>query len=173
MKFWYFAVIFVAVIMFALFIARGYIATNQQTQTVTLPSATITSAISSTTTPVVSLQVTGTSNVKGTIEGSLSYPGESLPENMEVCAESKADMKTYCDFEKTGKDTYKLKVPVGKYFVYAKIPDRDYYAYYSKFVTCGLAYECKDHTPIEIEVKANQTISKIDPQDWYNIQPSL
>lgn len=138
-----------------------------------LPSETYESEVSSST------PSPGKVSAKGIIEGSLSYPSEEIPENMAVCAESDATDQTICTNKKitdkkyTYGKGYTLEVPAGSYFVYAKIPDREYYAYYSEFVTCGLLASCTNHTPIEVEVKANQTVSKIDPQDWYNIQPSL
>jgi hypothetical protein len=67
-------------------------------------------------------------------------------------------------------------VPPGDYHVFAQLPDparhgadyaKDYRAYYSKFVTCGMSVDCKDHTPIVVTVKSGETVSGIDPQDWY------
>jgi hypothetical protein len=178
MKFWYFTIVFIAVIMFALFMARGYLTNKKAAPVITLPSATTT--IIASPTSILSLTPTEVNKAKGTIEGSLSYPSERLPENMLVCAESVEMKQTTCtdvkmkDNKYTYGVGYKLDVPVGKYFVYAKLPENDdNYAYYSEFVTCGLLASCTSHKPIEIEVKANQTTSKVDPQDWYNIQPSL
>lgn len=119
------------------------------------------------------------SNIKGTIEGSLSYPSEGIPQSMIVCAENESLKDPICTSEKI-KDAkytygtgYKLQVPEGKYFVYAKLPENSYSAYYSEFVTCGLLASCKDHTPIEVIVRGNQVTTEVDPQDWYNIVPSM
>lgn len=123
--------------------------------------------------------ITQTQRETGTIEGSLSYPSEAFPDNMSVCAESDElenpiCTKTFINDKKYqyGRG-YTLAVPAGTYLVYAKLDSAEYRAYYNKFVTCGLLASCEDHTPIQVTVKANQTISKVDPQDWYNVQPSL
>jgi hypothetical protein len=119
------------------------------------------------------------SNVKGTIEGSLSYPSEGIPQNMIVCAENESLKDPICTSQKINDSKYtygtgyKLQVPEGKYFVYAKLPENDYSAYYSNFVTCGLSVNCTDHTPIEVTVRGNQVTTNVDPGDWYRTQPSM
>ena len=30
-----------------------------------------------------------------------------------------------------------------------------------------MSVKCKDHTPIVVTVKSGETVSGIDPQDWY------
>jgi len=110
----------------------------------------------------------------GTIEGSLGYPGGSIPEDMMVCAENIITKKQYWtsthikDNKYTYGIGYKIEVPVGTYYVFATLPNwKDYRAYYSEFVTCGLKVECPSHDPIPVVVKAGETITNIDPQDWY------
>jgi hypothetical protein len=115
----------------------------------------------------------------GTITGALSFPSEGLPKDMKVCAENQATKTETCTTEKMVVNTpqphtaYSLSVPTGKYLVYAIVPSFNlkYRAYYSAFVTCGLKYECKDHAPLVVDVKAGQTVSGVDPQDWYNTTP--
>ena len=60
--------------------------------------------------------------------------------------------------------------------MFAHLPDparygadyaKDYRAYYSKFVKCGMSVDCQDHTPIVVRVKSGETVSGIDPMDWY------
>jgi hypothetical protein len=117
----------------------------------------------------------------GVIEGSLSYPSEFIPDDMTICAENLATKKIYCTDKHLQskkyqyKVGYKLAVPPGDYHVYAQLPDparygadmpKDYRAYYSKFVKCGMSVECKDHTPIVVTVKNGATVSGVDPQDW-------
>jgi len=119
----------------------------------------------------------------GVIEGSLSYPSEFIPDDMTICAENQATKKIYCTNKhlKARKYRYevgyKLTVPPGDYHVYAQLPDparygatypKDYRAYYSEFVKCGMSVECQDHTPIVVQVKSGETAKGIDPQDWYN-----
>ena len=118
----------------------------------------------------------------GVIEGSLSYPSDFIPPDMTVCAENLVTQQIYSTNRhlkgkkyryKTG---YKLTVPPGDYHVYAYLPDpakygagypRDYRAYYSQFVRCGMHADCLDHKPIVVKVKNGRTASGIDPMDWY------
>ena len=67
-------------------------------------------------------------------------------------------------------------MPPGDYHVYAYLPDparygagysKDYRAYYSEFVKCGMRDNCKSHEPITVKVKSGETVSGIDPMDWY------
>ncbi len=176
--YWIATITLVAIIVIG---AKVLMMTNTPEKLVALPAITEAITPAPTIIPVTQAltSTTSTSNQKGTIEGSLSYPSEMLPENMEVCAENVEAQQTICTTEKikdkkyTYGTGYKLQVPAGNYFVYARIPKNDYTAYYDEFVTCGLQASCPSHKPIEIEVKANQTTSKVDPQDWYNIEPSL
>lgn len=116
---------------------------------------------------------TATPSDSGTITGSLSFPSEQIPE-LEVCAENLATHQEICttDMLKEAQYTYgvgyKLDVPAGSYYVYAKLPNDSYKAYYNEFVECGLSVECKSHTPIEVTVTTDEVTTGIDPQDWYN-----
>jgi hypothetical protein len=118
----------------------------------------------------------------GVIEGSLSYPSEFIPPDMTICAENLATKKLYCTRKHLKgkkyqyKVGYKLTVPPGDYHVFAYLPDpvkwgagysKDYRAYYSEFVNCGQTVDCKSHAPIVVQVKSGETVSGIDPQDWY------
>lgn len=115
---------------------------------------------------------------KGIIEGSLSYPSETIPKEMEVCAEDIETKDLVCTKEQFS-DTkytfglgYKIELKEGKYYIYATVlsDPKKYRAYYSEFVTCGLKTECESHKPIAVAVEIGKTVSKIDPQDWYNNQ---
>ncbi len=112
----------------------------------------------------------------GTITGSLSFPSEEIPE-MTVCAEAINTKEEFCTNERmTGDDYqyglgYNLYLPAGEYFVYAKLANDPYKAYYSEFVTCGLSVDCPSHQPIKVTVTAGETTSGVDPQDWYNQTP--
>lgn len=35
-------------------------------------------------------------------------------------------------------------------------------------VTCGYKVECPSHERIKVTVRAGQTLTKIDPGDWYD-----
>ena len=120
----------------------------------------------------------------GVIEGSLSYPSEFNPPDMTICAENLATKKIYSTNKHLKakkyqyKVGYKLEVPPGDYHVYAYLPDpakygasysKDYRAYYSEFVKCGMTENCPSHEPVVVKVKSGETVSGIDPQDWYKI----
>ncbi|MBZ9569406.1 hypothetical protein KJA16_00605 [Patescibacteria group bacterium] len=110
----------------------------------------------------------------GTIEGSLSYPSEFIPPDMKVCAENVETEELYCteehikDSKYTYGEGYKVEVPAGNYYVSATTEMiKGYKAYYSEFVTCGFNPDCLSHEPVLVTVEAGQTITSIDPQDWY------
>jgi hypothetical protein len=118
----------------------------------------------------------------GVIEGSLSYPSDFIPPDMRVCAENLATHQRYCTArhlkgrQYTYKVGYKLQVPPGAYQVYAYLPDpakygagfpRNYRAYYSEFVKCGMSVECKNHAPLVVRVTSGKTVRGVDPMDWY------
>jgi len=123
-------------------------------------------------TPTVAVSPTPVST-NGTIEGSLSFPSEGIPEDLQVCAQNQDTKELYCtnehiqDSKYTYGFGYTLDVPAGIYLVYASVPNMDYKAYYSEFVTCGLSVDCSSHETIPVEVKAGETTSDVDPQDWY------
>ncbi len=114
------------------------------------------------------------------ITGALSYPSDFDFPEMIVCAEAINSKSIHCTEKRirnrrSGKFTYKLRVPAGSYYVFATIVNseepiddvRGYKAYYSEFVKCGLSVNCPSHKPIEVSVRAGQTLTGIDPGDWY------
>jgi hypothetical protein len=107
----------------------------------------------------------------GIIEGSLSYPSDFIPADIRICAEEILNKKQYCtdshirDDKYTYREGYKIEVPVGLYYVFSSL--RNYRAYYSEFVTCGIKIDCPSHEPIVVNVKERQITSDIDPWDWY------
>ena len=124
--------------------------------------------------PTVSAQQTAI------ITGELSYPSDFDFPEMIVCAEAVNSKSIHCTGKRirnrrSGKVTYILRVPAGSYYVFATIvngeePAEDfqgYKAYYSEFVKCGLSVNCPSHKPIEVKVRAGQTLTGIDPADWY------
>jgi len=105
------------------------------------------------------------------ISGSLSYPSDYIPNDMEVCAKNVETGKTHCDAEITvGNDTrrYALTVPPGSYHVYAKTSDKPgYNAYYSEAVVCGLKVDCLSSKPITVTLAGGAKRTDVDPHDWY------
>ena len=112
----------------------------------------------------------------GTIKGKLGYAGDEVPA-MAVCAEMVTTNKTTCVNTKEGASSFSLSVQSGSYFVFAHLLKNrggcttSYRAYYDEMVKCGLSVECKSHAPIEVRVLPGQTVSNIEPVDWYNQKP--
>jgi len=104
----------------------------------------------------------------GKIAGSLSYPSDYLPDDLEVCAEDTTSGEVTC---KGGfKDnSYAMELPVGIYHVWARTDDYEagYRAYYNEAVRCGLDVTCADRSAIDVAVKAGETVTGVDPADWY------
>ena len=113
----------------------------------------------------------------GTVEGSLAFPGEGIPDDMEVCAQPTTSGAAICTKTQI-KDPrfqyqlgYQLTLPAGDYYIYATtglMPN--YKAYYNNFVDCGLESSCVDHTPKVVKVPAGGNLQQIDPYDWYDPQ---
>lgn len=112
---------------------------------------------------------------KISIEGSLSFPGNAIPKDMQICAQDIVDAQNeFCtkdqivDKKYTYGLGYKIEVPAGSYYVYATVPTwTGYKSYYDEFVTCGMKYGCASHTPIEVKAESGKNLEKIDPIDWY------
>ncbi len=116
----------------------------------------------------------------GVVEGSLSFPSEYIPTDLTVCAETESGNKVNCSTEQI-KDTrftngvgYSLMLPVGDYYIYS-VSDSfnpNYKAYYNEFVECGLSVNCSSHNNILVNVSEDETVTNIDPIDWYNQNPA-
>ncbi len=117
----------------------------------------------------------------GRIQGSTTYPSEGVPAQI-VCAQPVSGGETdQCVQTQEGDNAhpelsqFSITVAPGTYNVYAKLKDAkslgsdfgDYKAFYTKFVTCGLEYSCKDHTTIPVVVGSGEVIRDIRPWDWY------
>lgn len=114
---------------------------------------------------------------KGFIEGSLTYPSEQIPADLVVYAENVDTGEVYETSDRITDDRftisrtgYKIEVPEGSYYIYAKMasaPDKK--AYYNRFITCGMSVECADTTKLVVEVIAGETVENITVGDWWNI----
>ena len=112
----------------------------------------------------------GTGPGTGVVTGTVSYPSDYIPEDLKVCAADASSGLTTCESDRTG-NSYSMTLPPGRYTVWAETKEApDVHAFYSQAVPCGLYADCKDHSPIEIEVKSGATVSGVDPGDWYAAQ---
>ncbi len=108
-----------------------------------------------------------------TIEGSLSYPASGIPPELYVCAEAVQSQAQYCTSEHitdarfTYFQGYRIIVPPGSYYVFAARSSGSIRAYWSEFVRCGLQLACPSHTPLVVEAASGQTVTGIDPGDFY------
>ncbi len=109
------------------------------------------------------------------IEWSLSYPSDWIPADMKICAQNTTTQALICTTDHINSNQYtywigyKLKVPVGNYYVYAQVQswNNNYKSYYSDFVICWLKAECPSHNPIQVSVTQNNISTNINPRDWY------
>jgi len=108
-----------------------------------------------------------TTNAVGYIEGTYSFPADYIPKDMKIVAHNVVTGEEF-DVHYNGEAQYKMKVPVGEYFVYAQTAEmEEYRAYYTDFVTCGLSVNCPSHNKIKVEVVAEKTTVNVDAADWY------
>jgi hypothetical protein len=119
---------------------------------------------------IIALLLLG-SDPAGRIRGHAHFPACFPPPDLQVCAEG-TDGSSTCTSKLVLTEVglaYTLEVPPGWYLVYSASESTlpGYRAYYSEAVVCGLSVECDDHEPIPIEVRPNETVSGIDPDDWF------
>lgn len=120
----------------------------------------------------MNLDIKAAETTLGWIEGSVSYPSEALPEDLEVCA-GQIEGEMYCTSQWIEDEKYdygfgyKLAVPAGLYQVMAQRSSGGLIGWYSEFVLCGETVACTDHTPVEVLVEAGEGVEGIDPADWY------
>ncbi len=105
----------------------------------------------------------------GTITGTLMYPASALPAMRIAAFDVTLNQYSYTDTQ-PGQNTYSLGVAVGKYHVFAYplgVGSPGLAGGYTKAVPCGLTVACTDHSLIDVTVTANNTITGVDPNDWY------
>ena len=109
------------------------------------------------------------------IQGKLCYPAERVPAfdvyavRTDDSAQSPLVLVT-----KDGQSTYRIDdVPPGTYHVFVYADDPAYNnigGAYTRFVPCGMDQSCEDHTLIDVVVRTGQTVSGVDPCDFYASQ---
>ena len=113
----------------------------------------------------------------GGIEGPLGFPTDTgIPEEIIVCAETTWGLVITCTdvhIEDTKYETgvgYRIELCPGVYYVYAQFPGNDYKAYYNEYVACDFSAACSFH-PIAVKVNTDETVTGVDPSDWYSTEP--
>jgi hypothetical protein len=84
------------------------------------------------------------------------------------------DLDNYFVTEVQSGSAFSLEVHSGTYYVLAYVinPSQagtppDYYAAYSQAVLCGLQAGCDDHSLVPVEVQSGESVTDINPIDWY------
>lgn len=104
------------------------------------------------------------------IRGSLSFPSDFLPVQRIVAFDAETMAPAASVQTGYGQSSYTLPVGPGSYYVVAYSLDaltEGMPAGYSQAVPSGLVYGLEDHSLIRIEVAPGQTVTGIDPIDWY------
>lgn len=104
----------------------------------------------------------------GVIKGVLGYPSSGIPPLTVYALSAKDGGKNF--FVKTAQDqgSFSIEdVDPGTYHIVAYTEDSKLSGGWSKMVPCGLSVDCKDHTLINVEVKAGETAGGIEVRDWY------
>lgn len=104
---------------------------------------------------------------KGSITGSLSYPSEFIPP-LRVFAFQVGSQTYFFVDTLQNQSTYQIDdLPAGYYQVVAYTRGGKLAGGYSQAVPCGLSVDCTNHDLIEVPVNSGQTVTGVDPGDWY------
>ncbi|MFH2040803.1 MAG: NBR1-Ig-like domain-containing protein [Chloroflexota bacterium] len=102
----------------------------------------------------------------GTISGKLSFPSEQIPP-LRIVAFDIYSNAYYSVDTTTNQQTYAISnLPPGYYKVVAFVKDGELAGGYSEYVKCGFNNECP-HDLVVVYITPGQTVSNIDPGDWY------
>jgi hypothetical protein len=102
----------------------------------------------------------------GVIEGQLSYPAGGLPAMTIYFLRTDSSQRFALETEE-GWDHYVNELPVGDYFVFARVTgdDSDSGGGYTAAAICGLT--CENHTLVEVNIKEGKALHEINILDWY------
>jgi hypothetical protein len=111
---------------------------------------------------------------KGSIDIALGYPAGGIPP-LKVClftVPAKAGeygKSFYCETSATNQTEMTMAVNPGTYHIFAWPADGQYklVGSWTPAVACGLSVDCKDHSPLVVTVKSDQTTSGVAIKDWY------
>ena len=150
-----------------------------------VPRAAAPSAAPSTSAPTVAAATTTPSRptsgpptstaepASGVITGLLGYPAEGHPA-VTIYAVSTADRRVFFSVDVPRATTpprspFTINVRPGTYNLFAYLEGNDGPAggAYTEFVRCGNRAGCTDHTPIDVTVRAGETVRDIEVSDWY------
>jgi hypothetical protein len=110
-------------------------------------------------------------SLPGTITGRLSYPSEFIPTLKVVALDVTNPSVYYFVNTEMNQSEYLLQVPPGTYYIISYVNRKDGTlgapGAYSQYVICGLQASCSDHSLTPVTVAAGQTVTGIDPADWY------
>lgn len=103
----------------------------------------------------------------GVISGFLSYPSSFYP-SMNVIAFDMNSDTFYYSTTSEGSNYYEIhNLPPSTYYVIAYLAGEDYAGAYTNAVPCGLSVDCTNHNYIPVLVNPGQTVTEVNPQDWY------
>lgn len=141
-------------------------------------SSAPTVAAATTTPAATGVPSTAQPRAAGAITGLVGYPAEGHPA-ITICAFGATDRSVHFCVDvpqatTPPKSPYTISgVRFGTYqlFGFAAGNDKAGGAY-TEFVRCGLRASCNDHTPIDVVVRAGETVRDIEVSDWYAPSPS-
>jgi len=102
----------------------------------------------------------------GTVTGRLCYPSEGIPP-MTLYFADMLSTDVYEFDHPDGSPSYSVQLPPSTYVAYAYATGTTIGGSYSEAVLCGLTVSCTDHSLIEFEVLAGETLADIDICDYY------
>jgi len=108
----------------------------------------------------------------GTIEGSVTFPSQSVP-SMTVYAAGVDDSRVYSVQLRRGRTNFTVKLPPGRYLVFSA-PDEpgapDIYGAFTQYSLCAPhdgGAKCEDHTLVPVAVTAKTPRAAVSIDDWY------
>ncbi|MGW8227106.1 MAG: hypothetical protein ACWGOY_15295, partial [Anaerolineales bacterium] len=106
----------------------------------------------------------------GSITGKICYPSEFIPE-MTLFLQETSSQEISELYISENQNRYSLNLIPGRYIAFAYLNSgATLIGSYSNAVLCGLDAGCSDHSLVEFEVKAGQTLDGIDICDWYSTE---
>lgn len=115
------------------------------------------------------MKCAGTSASGGIIRGAVGSPnGSAKPAFQQVCAENYLTNSRRCVSVPTGAASYELRVPLGRWWVYATqaTATDSKKAWWTEAVGCGLGPTCRDHSLLSVNLEKDGDAAVADPKDW-------